>query len=192
MSDMFNEVFGMQDTRKQTPIEIALGVDARGMTTAKKLYMFLELDPKNYSRWFGKNLLENKFAERDVDFFPFVTNEECGGQASMDARLTASFAKKLSMMSKSPKGEVARKYFIGIENGAKKMTEQVPYILDACVAADVAKLGNTTEHIMAKQGSAPYKIAEAFKMECEQFGIQLPDDFVKVPQYEQLEMPLLE
>ena len=39
---------------------------------------------------------------------------------------------------------------------------------------------------MTKQGSPAYKIAEAFKMECEQFGIQLPADFVKVPEYEQL------
>ena len=31
-------------TGNQTPIEIALGVDERGMTTAKKLYEFLELD----------------------------------------------------------------------------------------------------------------------------------------------------
>lgn len=65
-------------------------------------------------------------------------------------------------------------------------------ILDASVAANVAKLGNTTEHIMTKQGSAPYKIAEVFKMQCEQFGIKLPDDFVKVPESEQLKFPWLD
>lgn len=64
--------------------------------------------------------------------------------------------------------------------------------LNSSVAADIAKLGNTTEHIMTKQGSEPYKIAEAFKMQCEQFGIKLPDDFVKVPESEQLEFPWLE
>ena len=96
MNDIFNEVFGTTKTEQQTPIEIALGVDAQGMTTAKKLYSFLDLDPKNYSRWLRKNLFDNRFAEKDVDFFPFVTNEECGGQASTDAKLTASFAKKLS------------------------------------------------------------------------------------------------
>lgn len=62
--------------------------------------------------------------------------------------------------------------------------------LDANVAASVAKLGNTTEHIMIKQGSAPYKIAEVFKMQCEQFGIRLPDDFVKVPEYEQMNLQI--
>ena len=43
---------------------------------------------------------------------------------------------------------------------------------------------------MTKQGSAPYKIAEVFKRECEQFGISLPEDFVKVPEYEQMRLQL--
>lgn len=51
-----------------------------------------------------------------------------------------------------------------------------------------AELGRVTERVMTKQGSAPYKIAEGFKMECEQFGIQLPEDFVKVPEYEQMRL----
>ena len=31
------------NTSNQTPIEIALGIDENGMTTARKLYEFLEL-----------------------------------------------------------------------------------------------------------------------------------------------------
>ena len=33
----------LEVTMAQTPIEIALGVDENGMTTARKLYEFLEL-----------------------------------------------------------------------------------------------------------------------------------------------------
>ena len=58
--------------------------------------------------------------------------------------------------------------------------------LNPQIASSVAELGRVTERVMKNQGSAPYKIAEAFKMECEQFGIQLPADFVKVPEYEQM------
>ena len=65
---------------------------------------------------------------------------------------------------------------------------QIPCPLDHQIAADVAKLGNTTAQIMTKQGSAPHKIAEAFLLECQQFGIQLPADFVKKPEYEQIEL----
>ena len=32
----------VSETTMQTPIEIALGVDENGMTTARKLYAFLE------------------------------------------------------------------------------------------------------------------------------------------------------
>lgn len=108
----------MNQTDK-TPIEIALGVDEKGMTTAKKLYEFLELHPSAYSRWFKQNILENGFAYENEDYFPFNTNVECGGQASKDAKLTADFAKKLSMTAKNEKGEEARNYFVTVEKKAK-------------------------------------------------------------------------
>lgn len=111
----------MIETTMQSPIEIALGIDENGMTTAKKLFDFLGMAKNNYSRWFRNNLTNNEFAEENVDYFPFLTNEECGGQASQDAKLTASFAKKLSMMAKSEKGEQARKYFIKVEDGMKEL-----------------------------------------------------------------------
>ena len=54
-------------TSTQTPIEIALGIDKDGMTTARKLYEFLEMDSKNYSRWLKNNITENQFAEEGED-----------------------------------------------------------------------------------------------------------------------------
>lgn len=56
------------DTNKQTPIEIALGIDEQGRTTAKRLYTFLELRQGDYSRWCKTNILENAFAEENVDY----------------------------------------------------------------------------------------------------------------------------
>lgn len=58
--------------------------------------------------------------------------------------------------------------------------------LHPSIASGVADLGRVTERIMKNQGSAPHKIAEVFKIQCEQFGILLPTDFVKVPEYEQM------
>ena len=43
---------------------------------------------------------------------------------------------------------------------------------------------------MKEEGIPPYKIAEAFKLVSEQYGIQLPEDFVKVPEYEQMKLSL--
>lgn len=64
--------------------------------------------------------------------------------------------------------------------------------LHPSIASGVADLGRVTERIMKNQGSAPHKIAETFKCECEQFGIKLPEDFVKIPEYEQLKLVLAE
>lgn len=113
----------MIETKMQTPIEIALGIDENGMTTARKLYEFLGMDSRNYSRWVRNNISENEFAEENVDYWVFVIKEEnpLGGRPTTDYRLTASFAKKLSMMAKSEKGEQARKYFVKVEDGMKEL-----------------------------------------------------------------------
>lgn len=104
----------------RTPIEIALGVDSEGMTTARKLYTFLELDSSNYSRWCKSNITGNEFAEENVDYWAFVINDEWGGQATKDYRLTAHFAKKLSVKGNSEKAEEAREYFTRLEEKAKQ------------------------------------------------------------------------
>lgn len=184
MNDIFTEVFGTPDASKQTPIEIALGVDEQGMTTAKKLYEFLEKDASHYSRWFKKNILDNEFAEENMDYFPFATNGECGGQASMDAKLTASFAKKLSMMQKNQKGEAARNYFVGVENGAKKLVKELPP--EQIPIGEIASYIKAMDRVFVRQQLAPHKIAEVFVMLSKQFGIHLPEDCVKIPEYEQM------
>lgn len=198
MSDIFNEVFGTADTSKLTPIEIALGVDENGMTTATKLYDYLELNPTNYAKWFRKNFVENNFAEENKDYFPFVLRYESltGNKERQDAKLTATLAKKLSMSQRNEKGNAAQEYFIGVENGAKKMvgnkTKQISLTEHP---GEVANLIKVVTNRMDKQGSAPYKSAEVTQIICEQFGIQLPDDFVKVPDevqiYDQMHMSSL-
>lgn len=66
---------------------------------------------------------------------------------------------------------------------------KLPCPLNPQIASSVADLGRVTERIMKNQGSAPYKIAEAFKLECTQFGVKLPEDFVKVPDCWQMDIP---
>lgn len=117
-------------TGNQTPIEIALGVDDEGMTTARKLYSFLELAKSQFSRWARTNITENPFAVENEDYWGFDINVE--GNITQDFKITASFAKRLSMQGKSPKGELARQYFIGTEAALKKVAERK--------ADDIAKL----------------------------------------------------
>lgn len=197
MKDIFNEVFGNVDTKKLTPIEIALGIDNEGRTTATKLYDYLELNPSNYSKWFRKNITENDFAEENVDFFPFVLRYESltGEKDRQDAKLTAGFAKKLSMMQKNKKGEAARDYFIGVENGAKKLIEKqsgqsitYQYPINPAALDSATNAGRLLERVMKSQGVPPHQIAEVIRSVFQQAGIELPDFVVKVPAYEQMSL----
>lgn len=113
----------LQVKTELTPIEIALGVDEQGRTTARKLYDFLGLAKGQFSRWCKTNILENQFAEEGVDYEGFDINVE--GNIVKDYRLTASFAKKLSMTAKNERGEQAREYFVKAEDKLKEVAIQV-------------------------------------------------------------------
>ena len=118
---MVGEIINAMAGDLQTPIEIALGIDEKGMTTAKRLYEFLELNPRNYSHWCKRNILNNEFAEENVDYWAFVLNDECGGQATTDYKLTAHFAKKLSMKGSGERAEQAREYFTRLDEKMKEI-----------------------------------------------------------------------
>lgn len=110
------------DAQTKTPIEIALGIDENGMTTAKKLYEFLELDSKNYARWCKTNITDNEFATENEDYEVFFIKDEnpLGGRPTQDYKLTAHFAKKLSCKGNGEKAEQAREYFTTIEERVKE------------------------------------------------------------------------
>lgn len=109
----------LETAKMQTPIEIALGIDEDGMTTARALYDFLELAQGQFSRWAKTNIESNEFYEENKDWWGFdiVSN----GNNCKDYRLTTDFAKHLSMESHSSKGKIARQYFITVEDKAKEM-----------------------------------------------------------------------
>ena len=194
MSSIFNEVFGGKDTSKLTPIEIALGIDENGMTTARKLYDFLGMDRSNYSRWVKSNIVENQFAEENVDFWAIVTDDErsFNPNPTQDYKITAHFAKKLSMIVKNEKGEEARKYFVQIEDGAKKMVDMIrdtaDYHIDAATLKGIASTGNLIRSAMRDQGAKPYKVAVVLDSLFKQSGLSLPSDFIVIPEYEQAEL----
>lgn len=51
---------------------------------------------------------------------------------------------------------------------------------------ELARYLAVMDRVAHRQNLAPYKIAKNFKKVSEQFGIQLSEDFVNVPEYEQL------
>ena len=107
----------------RTPIEIALDIDSEGMTTARKLYEFLELRKGDFARWCKTNITENEFATENEDYVRLFIDAETptGGKIQReDYRLTAHFAKKLSVKGNGEKAEQAREYFTVIEEKVKQ------------------------------------------------------------------------
>ena len=118
----------VSSTSDKTPIEIALQIDSDGMTTASKLYAFLELNPSNFASWCRRNITRNKFATENEDYIVFVVGNEnlkLGGRPKTDYKLTSEFAKKLSMTGNTEKHEQARDYFIACEQGLKVATTKL-------------------------------------------------------------------
>lgn len=92
------------------------------------------MDASNYSRWVKSNITDNPFAEENMDYQVFRTNEEnsssmkslsekpkTGRGNTQDFKLTANFAKKLSMQGKTERAEQAREYFIRVEDKLKEI-----------------------------------------------------------------------
>ena len=106
-----------ENIEERTPIEVVLEIDNDGFTTAKKLYRWLELDDTHYSRWVKMNILENPYADKETDYSPVLAKTVQGsiGRPTTDYKLSASFAKKLAMSTKSDRGEQARIYFLQCE-----------------------------------------------------------------------------
>ncbi len=65
-----------------------------------------------------ENIIENDFATENEDYWGFDINVE--GNKVSDYKLSAPFAKKLSMQSKTAKGEQARQYFLKVEDKLKE------------------------------------------------------------------------
>ena len=72
----------------------------------------------DYARWCKKNIIENPFAVENEDYFYSapMRSENKRGNFAQDFKLTANFAKKLSMQGKTERAEQAREYFIRVED----------------------------------------------------------------------------
>lgn len=125
----------MNNTANQTPIEIALGIDENGYTTARALYEFLSGEKSHFSRWAKKNIEENEYFEENVDWWGFATM--ASGNECKDYRLTTDFAKHLSMESHSAKGKIARQYFLKVE---EKLKETVRKTVPATIPEQIQLL----------------------------------------------------
>lgn len=144
----------------KTPIEIALQIDKDGMTTASKLYSFLELDITHFSRWCRKNIVNNKFATENEDYVILAINGDNSskGRPKTDYKLTSEFAKKLSMTGNTEKHEQARDYFIACEQGLKIATAKLQARNDD-IQALAQSINNLVQKIDSKFDSLKTRVS---------------------------------
>jgi anti-repressor protein len=89
--------------------------------SARELYEFLELDKSHYSRWVIKNIENDEFFTKGVDWVGFAI--EANGNQTMDYAITIDMAKELAMLARNAKGKEARQYFIEVEKRARELSK---------------------------------------------------------------------
>ena len=121
------------------------------------------------------------------DYFTLSTYQDASGKENKCYEVTKLGCDFLANKSTGEKGVLFTARYVRRFYEIENQTRQVPLTEHPGEVANYLKI---MDRRMEKEGIAPYKIAEAFKMVSEQFGIRLPDDFVKAPEYEQMELSL--
>lgn len=142
----------------------------------------------SYRDWI-RNRLNDCDAVENEDYETFAKNlaKPNGGRPSIEHLIRLDIAKEMAMLERNEKGKQVRRYFIQVE---KKYKESRFVQISDIPLGEVASYVKEMDRRLDKQGTPPWKVCAAFKMVSEQFGIRLPDDFVMVPEYEQMSLPI--
>ena len=91
--------------------------NGRQAVSARELYEFLGYNKAHWAKWYRKNIEENEFSIENEDYQTLTLS--VNGNETKDFALSIDFAKRLSMMARTEKGEQARRYFIECEKKAQ-------------------------------------------------------------------------
>ena len=124
-----------------------------------------------------------------VDFWGESTYVDSKGEIRPCYNITKKGCEFIAHKMKSRKGtEFTARYI----NRFHEMEEgQVNTNPTEIPIGEVASYLKAMDRVAVRQNTPPYKIAETFKMVSEQFGIRLPEDFVKIPEYEQYTLDVM-
>lgn len=121
------------------------------------------------------------------DYFIPSTYRDASGKENKCYEVTKLGCDFLANKSTGEKGVLFTARYVKRFYEMEHQVRQVPITEHP---GEVANYLKVIDRRMEKEGIAPHKIAEALKMVSEQYGIQLPEDFVKVPEYEQISFNL--
>ena len=122
------------------------------------------------------------------DFFIPSSYRDASGKENKCYEVTRLGCDFLANKSTGEKGVLFTARYVKRFNEMEKNREN-PNPMEIPIG-EVASYLKAMDRVAVRQNLAPYKIAANFKRVSEQFGILLSDDFVKVPEDEQLEIEL--
>jgi phage anti-repressor protein len=108
---------------KATKISINYKINRKGqkVVRAKELYLGLELNKSNWTKWYPTNIENNEFFLENEDWLGFVTITN--GNETKDFEISLEFAKHISMMARTKKSHEYRNYFLDLEKQVDEVTE---------------------------------------------------------------------
>lgn len=122
------------------------------------------------------------------DYFILSSYKDVSGKENKCYQVTKLGCDFLANKSTGEKGVIFTARYVKRFYEMEHREREKIYETKATSLGEIASFTKEMDKRMEKQGTAPWKICEAFKMVSEQFGIRLPDDFVKIPEYEQMEL----
>lgn len=171
----------MNDLRKTTitTLEVAEMMEVPHNDILRKL------DGRKDRKGYIQIMTESQMAVSDY-FIP-TTYRDTSGKENKCYQVTKLGCDFLANKSTGEKGVIFTARYVRRFYEMEHQIKQIPLTEHP---GEVANLIKALSNRMDKQGSVPYRVAEMAQKICEQYGIQLPEDFVKAPDYEQMELLL--
>lgn len=119
------------------------------------------------------------------DYFIPSTYKDVSGKENKCYEVTRLGCDFLANKSTGEKGVLFTARYVRRFYEMENQVKQIPLTEHP---GEVANLIKAVTNRMDKQGSAPYESMDVTRMLCEQYGIQLPKNIVRVPEYEQMEL----
>lgn len=117
------------------------------------------------------------------DYFILSTYRDTSGKENKCYEVTRMGCDFLANKSTGEKGVLFTARYVKRFNDMENQTKQVPLTEHP---GEVANLIKIVTNRMDKQGSTPHETMDVARIICEQYGIQLPENIVKVPEYTQM------
>lgn len=119
------------------------------------------------------------------DYFIPSTYKDASGKENKCYEVTRLGCDFLANKSTGEKGVLFTARYVKRFYEMENQTKQIPLTEHP---GEVANLIKAVTNRMDKQGSAPCESMDVTRILCEQYGIQLPKNIVKVSEYEQMEL----